>query len=507
MNYQPITGVWEITMGCNMRCGHCGSSCENPLPDELTTEEAFKVCDSMGKLGMSWVTLSGGEPLTRKDWPLLAERLRKNGVIPNIITNGWLMTEEIIKTAKEKGVGTFAISLDGLKNTHDRIRKEGSYDRTMEAFRMMNRLGQTSGAITTVMNENIDQLDELKEVLINNGVNSWQLQIGLPMGNLSKMKEAVIKPEIVDRILDFVHKTSLEGKIIVFPADCIGYYTEKEAIVRQISSNHFSPVTWKGCNAGKRSFGLLHNGDVLGCTSIRDKSFIEGNVKNSSLEEIWTKKDSFKWARDFKKSELKGNCNSCTYGDVCLGGCPNTRLTMNGSIYSDNPYCSFNSAIEATKETLIKYNNSKELLEIARSYAENKKYQLSFLTLNRALEIEPQNVALLELYGFVNFFMGNYEMAKDANEAILKEQPENVYALKGMGLSLHKMGNSDDGLNHLLKAVELTPPEFMEPFYDLSLTYYELGRKKEAIEILEKGERKSPGFILRTMPLYNMLNT
>ena len=35
----PMTCVWEVTMACNMRCKHCGSSCEHSLPDKLTTEE------------------------------------------------------------------------------------------------------------------------------------------------------------------------------------------------------------------------------------------------------------------------------------------------------------------------------------------------------------------------------------------------------------------------------------------------------------------------------------
>ena len=66
MIYQPITCVWEVTMGCNMRCGHCGSSCEKPLPDELSTDEAFKLIDMLEDIGIEWVTLSGGEPLTKR---------------------------------------------------------------------------------------------------------------------------------------------------------------------------------------------------------------------------------------------------------------------------------------------------------------------------------------------------------------------------------------------------------------------------------------------------------
>lgn len=77
MQYYPITGVWEITMGCNMRCKHCGSACEDALEDELSTEEALELCDQIVDLGFEWITLSGGEPTIRKDLDQLINRLSK----------------------------------------------------------------------------------------------------------------------------------------------------------------------------------------------------------------------------------------------------------------------------------------------------------------------------------------------------------------------------------------------------------------------------------------------
>ena len=47
-------------MGCNMRCGHCGPSCAEPLEDELTSEEALGLCEQLADLGLKWVTLSSG---------------------------------------------------------------------------------------------------------------------------------------------------------------------------------------------------------------------------------------------------------------------------------------------------------------------------------------------------------------------------------------------------------------------------------------------------------------
>ena len=33
MEYKLTNAVWELTMKCNMRCQHCGSSCEDAMPD------------------------------------------------------------------------------------------------------------------------------------------------------------------------------------------------------------------------------------------------------------------------------------------------------------------------------------------------------------------------------------------------------------------------------------------------------------------------------------------
>ena len=98
------TAVWEITMGCNMRCKHCGSSCAEALPDELNTSEALEVCDQLKDLGLKVITLSGGEPTTRSDWHIIAKRLVDNGIITSIITNGWLIDENFIHNAITSGI-------------------------------------------------------------------------------------------------------------------------------------------------------------------------------------------------------------------------------------------------------------------------------------------------------------------------------------------------------------------------------------------------------------------
>lgn len=389
MTYQPVTCVWEVTMGCNMRCKHCGSSCSEPLSDELTTEEALNLCDQIAKMGLRWVTLSGGEPLTRKDIPLLVERLTSRGVSVNIITNGWLLDEGLIKELKKSGIATVAISIDGTEEIHNLIRRPGSYEQSRRAFAILKENGIQAGAVTTISKQNLGILEDMKNELLAMGVGSWQVQIGLPMGNLKERPDWLLEPEQVDDILDFCYKTAIEGKMKIFPADCIGYCTTKEMEIKKISFGTNNVRLWDGCNAGIRGFGILQNGDILGCTSIRNKEYIEGNIRERSLREIWEDKDNFLWRRNMVKTKLSGDCASCVYGSKCLGGCPNTRLTMTGSIYGENEYCSYNVELKKLRTKYQDENDADKLFGVSQTLMQRKRYQEAAYALKRVIELQP----------------------------------------------------------------------------------------------------------------------
>ncbi|WP_068473543.1 radical SAM/SPASM domain-containing protein [Saccharicrinis aurantiacus] len=481
--YKATTAVWEITMACNMRCKHCGSSCENALKGELSTKEALSLCDEIAELGLQWITLSGGEPLTRKDWPLIAKTLRSNGVIPNIITNGWAITEDIVSKMVDSGIGTTAISIDGTEETHDYIRKKGSFNKSMHAFELLHKHNQYTGAITSISKTNINQLRDIKNILVDKGVKSWQLQICIPMGNMKTQKEQLIEPEDIPKILEFCLETARENKITVYPADCLGYYTEEEEEVRKISLGNSTDMPWSGCNAGIRGFGVLHNGDIIGCTSIRDREFIEGNIRERTLPEIWKDANSFAWSRNMKKADLKGTCNECKYGDVCLGGCPNTRLTTEGSIYAENKFCAYNVALSKLSASLLNYSES-NLYKFSEDLALSGNYQESATILKHMLKNNPDDTKLNSLNGFVNFFLGNYNIARNSNEVILKNNATDWYALKGLGLCMHKMGESEAGITNIKKAIQYAPKNELDPLYDLAVVYKETGQNQKAAELI-----------------------
>lgn len=293
IEYQLEYAVWEMTHGCNMRCQHCGSSCAQPYLDEMTTKECLHVCDELINMGVKFVTLTGGEPTTKKDWDVIAEKLSKAGIYTNIISNGWFVEDDLVEKIKQAGIAICAISIDGVKETHDKIRKEGSFEKDLLALKKLKYHGVQTMVATTINNENIEELDEMYDIFSEIGVDFWQLQITLPMGNFLKQQTLFVEPGMIEQIIDFAYKKK-EGQLEIHLTDGIGYYNKKQICMQQ-------NTCWAGCSAGKKSVGILQNGDIVGCTSIRNEKMIEGNIRDGSLRDIWFSKDSFLWNRNFKK--------------------------------------------------------------------------------------------------------------------------------------------------------------------------------------------------------------
>ena len=503
MKYTPVTAVWEITFACNMRCKHCGSSCTNALPDELTEEEALKVCDEIGKLKLSYITLSGGEPLIRKDWHKIAKRLKENNVTPNMITNGWLLTQENVRMAKEAGISNIAISLDGLKETHDFMRKEGSFDRIVKSLDILKENKMPSSIITTVNNKNIHELPQLYELLKEKNVRNWQLQYAMPMGNFVENRDLIIEPHQIDDIIEFAHQTLNENKIRIDLADCVGFYNNDEIEVRT-HTHETKEYLWTGCLAGKNVLGIRHNGNIVGCSSLRDDIFIEGNVRDRSLVDLWNDEKSFEWNRKLTKDQLTGFCANCQFGAYCLAGCSVLKYTI-GKKLVENEYCSYKVAVDKEKCEINKIDDESILLEKGNLALEEEQYQLAEIYYSKLYETNKNKVEIINILGYIHYQLENYDTCTDLNKASLAIDKNNAYAHKGLGLSLVKKGAKAEGIENLEKAISLADDDFLDPYYDLALILYQDSEINKAKEILNQGRQKSEDFIETSKELYDLI--
>ena len=338
IKFYPKNVVWELTLRCNMNCAHCGSRAGQARGEELNHEEALDLCRQLGEMGCEILTLLGGEPFMREDWDDLALCLEKYGVKVNAISNGYMMDQALVDRIKKAKLTNVAISLDGLKPTHEKIRrKPDCYQRVLNALALLRANGISSAVVTTICHNNIGELDDLYQLILQQQAEIWQIQIGVPRGRLCEHSEFIIQPEELPELERFILKVRQDRRLRMDLADNIGYFGRNEEIFRSGPTSRLP--FWTGCYAGIQAMGIDANGDIKGCLSMPSlPQFIEGNLRKQSLKEIWEKPGAFSYNRDFNTDLLEGNCAGCEYGYICRGGCKSTAYCFTGSFFN-NPYC------------------------------------------------------------------------------------------------------------------------------------------------------------------------
>jgi len=340
--FKPEFAVWEITQACNMRCLHCGSCATGKRKDELSTEEALDLCDQLHDLGLKYITLSGGEPLLRRDWHLIARRFIEKGVRVAMITNGYFIKENLEKFISLRPyIEQIAVSIDGIRETHDYIRQtSGSFDRSMEGLALARKLKIDTAVISCISRWNLHELEEIQREIMKRRVLAWQVQVVFPGGRMREHMSQLPQPEDIIPVAGFILREGLRFRakkvpVDTFCADDMGYFS---SICKYINP------CWQGCQAGLRSIGIESDGTIKGCLSLypevidKEDPFAEGNIREKSLREIWENKDGFSYNRKFDRRKVRGFCRTCKFLDLCRCGCSEVSYYATGSRY-ENPYC------------------------------------------------------------------------------------------------------------------------------------------------------------------------
>ena len=333
MEYKLRRCVWEITLACCFSCKYCGSSGGRRRDNELNTDECLNIVGQLAALGCRRVSLIGGEVFMRPDWDVITESLTAHGMAVNIITNGFMFNDGLLKRLKELRPESVSVSLDATEKIHDKYRQEGSYRRATEALKVLGDARIPISVISTLNSENVDCLEELYGVLRAYPIFAWQLQACSPMGNAAL--NGIDYRFDMGRVLDFVESKLYEAPFAVGVADNIGYYTENEGRSR---GNRSGYAVFRGCGAGISSIGIDSVGNVRGCESMYDPVFIEGNLRETTLERIWNSPEAFQYNRGFTADMLTGKCAECEMGKYCAGGCRSYNYFVHRKLY-EAPFC------------------------------------------------------------------------------------------------------------------------------------------------------------------------
>jgi len=329
----PVSVGWELTLECNMKCMHCGSFAGPIRKNELTTIEALGLCEQLSDLKSKYINFTGGEAILRKDWFEIGKRIKDLGMELSILSNALAIDNNIISIARKLEVYAFAISIDGgTSKTHDSIRGvNGSLNKCIEVLDLLKKENLPATVITTVHKGNIKELNQIKELIFNK-TKAWQIQIAVPIGRFPK--NLILSKKEFYSLAMFIasnRKKYSTKEIAIMGAHSIGYHS-------QILRNTMVSPVWKGCQAGISVLGIQSNGNIKGCLSLPDSNFVEGNIKQTPLTEIWNDNKSFTFTRKFQIDELKDKCKECKFGKTCKGGCTTVSSSLTDMIHCD-PYC------------------------------------------------------------------------------------------------------------------------------------------------------------------------
>ncbi len=308
---------WECTLTCNAKCKHCGSNAEKKKYDgELTTEEiksAFKQIANDMDASKIFISVTGGEPLVRKD---LCEVMKyatdELGFHWGMTTNGILLNDENIEKLKNANMETISISIDGLENTHDTFRGvPGSYKVIINNIKKLREANfvKRIQATTVFHKENINQLDELYNVMLNLGLDSWRLVSIDPIGRANENNDLLLNGKEIRQLLDFI-KSKHNDKRLELTYGCPGFLgLDYEKEVRKY---------YFYCRTGINVASILYNGDLFVCPNVpRIEGLIQGNIRTDNFKDVWDNK--YKEFRNKDRTKCE-ECSKCEQWEYCLGG-------------------------------------------------------------------------------------------------------------------------------------------------------------------------------------------
>lgn len=318
----------ELTIRCNERCRHCGSSCGdvkevNKLQNEeiLQSLKDLKADLTNRGLKLPYIVVTGGEPLLREDFLSLMQGIHSLGYNWGMTTNAQLVTDELAVQMKQAGLKTVGVSLDGLRENHEWLRQiPGCYDRTIRGIRSLVNSNIQSVLITTmVYPRNINELDEVYNVVKSLKCQAWR-PIGIdPIGRAkgNETDSLMLNTEQLKYLLNYIayrrqiYQANKDSEIpVIYTCNYyLGMIQGYEKLVRD---------WFFRCNSGLEVCSIGYNGDILGCLDIqRDQRLVQGNVRTDRLYDTWISK--FEIFRKNKALE-SSKCQECSEKEVCRGG-------------------------------------------------------------------------------------------------------------------------------------------------------------------------------------------
>lgn len=267
--------IYLPALRCNLNCEHCGENQNVPAKEEIDCAIVIEQIVKSELITVERVSISGGEPFLNDT---LAEAIKKgietSDIVFDITSNGYFvdciqkLVNNVGDVAKERL--HFNISIDGLENTHNAIRRNTkSYQNAVETVRFLAENHVPVSVNTVVQDKNLTELAELHKKIIEISPDIRHTFIPLSI-DISEKKENVYTEQY---------------KRIAWK------YVETDKDKKIIGSDGMYRVTH--CHAGQKNIVIGPDGKVYACltgayykTDYSSRKFMLGDIKKYNLDKI-----------------------------------------------------------------------------------------------------------------------------------------------------------------------------------------------------------------------------
>lgn len=279
----PVRVSLDVTYACDLRCIHCRTNA-GEIPSRirkrmLSFEQITRLLRDLDDMGTFEITLTGGEPTIRKDfWRLLETVSALRFATTTLITNAVNLAAPQIDEILDAGITSVRVSVDGMQDTFARIRLVDAFDRVMEnAERFNDRLGNVK-ILTSVMKPNVGEVLGLAEYVYDRGFRRQDLILVRAHGRGGRNNLMLSRSEALDlarQVKDFQSRVPVTDFCLNLNAP----YLTDDAVPP------FQDIVMYPYTVRDTSIAISATGDVT--MSRLYSSAPLGNVKDSSIEEIW----------------------------------------------------------------------------------------------------------------------------------------------------------------------------------------------------------------------------
>ncbi len=323
---------FELTEGCDHGCSHCynvwnGDSAPPPNAEPALDTPALQelMSKAVAVSGARHITLTGGEPLLRKQAMQIVRHATELVPSVTLITNGSHVGPDTAAKFAEWGVrGVQLTLLAGDRELHDRLKGAVCFDDTVRAALDLIDAGVRVQVCFVAMAENRREFRKVMELCVALGIDDISYNRMSPTGRaIHHMARLMPTPAQIEADLETAEVYGRAWGVRVATAMPI-----PPCIVR---TSHLTWVRTGACSTGSKSPNIVLDarGNVRSCN-------LSANELGNLLTDEWSDIIGNSYFRTFKAT-VPEMCRGCTYEASCQGGCKESGHSAFGSHSQPEP--------------------------------------------------------------------------------------------------------------------------------------------------------------------------